>query len=143
MPQPDSRVRGTAKSPPTNTSSASTAPTGPGGQAVREALGDDAYDQLRAQAARDGAMALLAELTLYTALEADRLYGRLRLQAAQARDHLTDALDDRRTAGFLPASGVLGTCGHSADMLAARTTQQLNQLALVLDTYQAASRPTT
>ncbi|MEV0112560.1 hypothetical protein AB0H77_04770 [Streptomyces sp. NPDC050844] len=138
-----SRVRGTAKTSRTDRSSAPIAPAGPGDQAVRDVLGDDAYTQLRTQANGEGATALLADLTLHTAREADRLYGRLRLQAAQARDRLTDALDDRRTAGFLPTSGLLGTSGHGTDMLAARTTQQLNQLGLVLDAYRAASPPAT
>lgn len=79
---------------------------------------------------------------LDTAREADRLYWRLRLQAAHARDRLTDALDDRRTMAFLPTCGLLGTSGHGTDMLAARTTQQLNQLGLVLDAYRAAYPPT-
>lgn len=143
MTNPTSRVRGTAKTPATDRSSPPTAPAGPGEQTVREALGDDAYAQLRAQAKCGGARALLAGLTLDTARETDRLYGRLRLQAAHARDRLTDALDDRRTAAFLPASGLLGTCGHGTDMLAARTTQQLNQLGMVLDAYRSTLPPTT
>lgn len=143
MTNPTSRVRGTAKASATAQSSPPPAPAGPGEQALREALGDDAYSQLRAQAQCGGARALLAGLTLDTARETDRLYGRLRLQAAHARDCLTDALDNRRTPAFLPASGLLGTCGHGTDMLAARTTQQLNQLGMVLDAYRAAHPPAT
>ncbi|WP_432181385.1 hypothetical protein [Streptomyces sp. NBC_00063] len=84
----------------------------------------------------------MAQLVLESAQEADRLYGRLRLQAACSRDRLTEALDDRRTTAFIPVSGLLGPCGHSTDLLAARCAQQLNQLGLVLDTYRSAHQST-
>ncbi|MFE6158795.1 hypothetical protein ACFQ7F_07745 [Streptomyces sp. NPDC056486] len=138
MTNPTSRVRGTAKAPPADTSSSPTDPMGPGEQAVREVLGNnEAYRHLRTRAHGGASNALLAQLVLDTAKEADRLYARLRLQAAHARDRLNDALNCRRTAAFIPVSGVLNSCGHSTDLLAARTAQQLNQLGLVLDTYKA------
>lgn len=144
MTNPTSRVRGTAKNLSANTSSPATEPMGPGEQAVREVLGDDdAYRLLRTRAHGGTSDALLAQLVLDTAKEVDRLYARLRLQAAHARDRLNDALNCRRTAAFIPVSGVLNSCGHSTDLLAARTAQQLNQLGLVLDAYRASCPPTT
>ncbi|MEV8320436.1 hypothetical protein AB0Q95_40440 [Streptomyces sp. NPDC059900] len=139
MTNPTSRVRGTAKTTPDEVRPLPAEPMGPGEQAVREVLGnDEAYRHLRARAHCGASDALLAQLVLDTAKEADRLYARLRLQAAHARDRLNDALNCRRTAAFIPVSGVLNSCGHSTDLLAARTAQQLNQLGLVLDAYKTA-----
>ncbi|MGW6482174.1 hypothetical protein ACWGDS_30575 [Streptomyces sp. NPDC055059] len=138
MTKPPSRLRGTAKTDPHTTSSPPAIPQGPGEQVVHDLLGRDAGQRLRTQAQADGPHAALAQLVLDTAREADRLYERLRLQAAYSRDRLTEALDDRRTTAFIPVSGLLGPCGHSTDLLAARCAQQLNQLRLVLDTYRTA-----
>lgn len=142
MTNPPSRVRGTAKTASPTTSSPPAIPACPGEQVVREHLGLDANQRLRNQAQSDGTQAVLAQLVLETVREADRLYGRLRLQAAYSRDRLTEALDDRRTTAFIPVSGLLGSCGHSTDLLAARCAQQLNQLGLVLDTYCNAHQTT-
>ncbi|MFF1691788.1 MULTISPECIES: hypothetical protein [unclassified Streptomyces] len=142
MTNPPSRIRGTAKSTPPTPSSPPASPQGPGAQVVRDLLTPDAYQRLRIQAHGNGPHTVLAQLVLETAREADRLYGRLRLQAAYSRDRLTEALDDRRTAAFIPASGLLGPCGHSTDLLAARCAQQLNQLSLVLDAYRTAHQTT-
>ncbi|WP_329433246.1 hypothetical protein OG564_10935 [Streptomyces sp. NBC_01280] len=137
-----SRVRGTAKAPSPATSSPPAGPAGPGEQVVHDLLGPEANQRLRTQAQGDGLHAVLAQLILETAREADRLHGRLRLQASYYRDRLTEALDDRRATAFIPVSGLLGPCGHSTDLLAARCAQQLNQLGLVLDAYRTA-HPTT
>ncbi|MEU5057467.1 MULTISPECIES: hypothetical protein [unclassified Streptomyces] len=134
MTNPPSRVRGTAKTAPHTTGSTPATPHGPGEQVVNDVLGRDANQRLRTQAQADGPHAGLAQLVLDTAREADRLYERLCLQAAYSRDRLTEALDDRRTTAFIPVSGLLGPCGHSTDLLAARCAQQLNQLGLVLHT---------
>ncbi|MFG3370531.1 hypothetical protein ACGF0K_36980 [Streptomyces sp. NPDC048156] len=139
---PPSRVRGTAKNASPTTSSPTTSPAGPGDQVVHDLLGPDVDQRLRTEAQGDGPDAVLAQLVLETAREADRLHGRLRLQAAYSRDRLTEALDDRCTTAFIPVSGLLGPCGHSTDLLAARCAQQLNQLGLVVDAYRTA-HPTT
>jgi hypothetical protein len=114
---------------------------GPGEQVLREALGDDAYPRLEGQAKSTGPHAALARVLLDTAREADRLYRRLRTQAAHARDRLTDVLDERRSTTFIPVSGLTGACAQSTDLLAARTAQQLGQLGLVLDAYNTAHNP--
>lgn len=142
MTNQPSRVRGNDKTASPTTSSPPATPAGPGEQVLRDLLGPDANQRLRTQTQSDGPQSVLAQLVLETAREADLLYGRLRLQAAYSRDRLTEALDDRRATAFIPVSGLLGPCGHSTDLLAARCAQQLNQLGLVLDAYRTA-HPTT
>ncbi|MFB7161119.1 hypothetical protein ACWCRC_11625 [Streptomyces sp. NPDC001940] len=136
MTNPSSRVHGATQTAPPAT------PQRPGEQVVHDLLGPDAHQRLRTQAQADGPHAALAQLVMETAREADRLYDRLRLQAAYSRDRLTEALNHRRTTAFIPVSGLLGPCGHSTDLLAARCAQQLNQLGLVLDTYRTARQST-
>ncbi|MFD0059609.1 hypothetical protein [Streptomyces sp. NPDC056690] len=138
-----SRVHDIAEAAPHTTGSTPATPQGPGEQAVHDLLGPDANQRLRTQTQADGPHAALAQLVLDTAREADRLYERLRLQAAYSRDRLTEALDERRTTAFIPVSGLLGPCGHSTDLLAARCAQQLNQLGLVLRTYRTAHETTS
>ncbi|MGN5380496.1 hypothetical protein ACQ4WX_35260 [Streptomyces lasalocidi] len=86
------------------------------------------------------ALGALAGLVQDTSREADRLHGKLRRHAAQVRDRLGDALNPHRDPAFVPVTGLLTSSGHATDLHAARFAQQMNQLALVLDSYQSAVR---
>ncbi|GAA2657583.1 hypothetical protein [Streptomyces vastus] len=139
-----SRVRGTAarvNAPSTPSSSDSTYRRAPGEKALRAALGEDGYRLLtRHRQERGTALGELADLVVSTAREADRLHGKLRRHAAHVRDRLDDTLNPRLDPAFVPVTGLLTSTGHTTDLHAARFAQQMNQLALVLESYQAAAR---
>ncbi|OIJ87091.1 hypothetical protein BIV25_39920 [Streptomyces sp. MUSC 14] len=141
-----SRIRGSAArtNAPAAPASSSTDPQispGPGTQAVRAVLGEDGYRRLADQKLQRGtALGALAGLVQDTSREADRLHGKLRRHAAQVRDRLGDALNPHGDPAFVPVTGLLTSSGHATDLHAARFAQQMNQLALVLDSYQSAVR---
>ncbi|MER6062393.1 hypothetical protein ABT167_14595 [Streptomyces sp. NPDC001792] len=143
-----SRIRGTAARTNMPSKPARSAPgpqisPGPGTQSVRTVLGDDGYRPLTDQCLRRGtALGALACLVRDTAREADRLHGKLRRHAAQVRDYLGDVLNPRLDAESVPVTGLLANTGHTTDLHAARFAQQMNQLVLVLENYQAAARHT-
>ncbi|MET9036967.1 hypothetical protein [Streptomyces mirabilis] len=113
----------------------------PGAAALRRALGEDGYQLLGHQRQERGtAPGELADLVFNTAREADRLHGKLRRHAAHVRDRLDDALNPRLDPAFVPVTGLLQNTGHTTDLHAARFAQQMNQLALVLESYQATVR---
>ncbi|MGW1913224.1 hypothetical protein ACWCQS_21430 [Streptomyces sp. NPDC002076] len=143
-----SRPRGTAarinmhSTPARSTSDPQISP-GPGTQSVRTVLGEDGYRRLTGQCLQRGtALGVLACLVRDTAREADRLHGKLRRHAAQVRDCLGDVLNPRLDAASVPVTGLLASTGHTTDLHAARFAQQMNQLVLVLESYQAAVRHT-
>ncbi|MFF4693735.1 hypothetical protein [Streptomyces sp. NPDC001307] len=148
MAQRISRIRGTAArtnmpSTPARSVSDPQISPGPGTQSVRTVLGDDGYRRLTDQCLRRGsALGALACLVRDTAREADRLHGKLRRHAAQVRDCLGDVLNPRLDATSVPITGLLAHTGHTTDLHAARFAQQMNQLILVLESYQAAARHT-
>ncbi|MER5541013.1 hypothetical protein ACWD4N_15720 [Streptomyces sp. NPDC002586] len=114
---------------------------GPGTQSVRTVLGEDGYRRLADQCRLRGtALGALASLVQDTAREADRLHGKLRRHATQVRDRLGDVLNPRWDAAFVPVTGLLASTGHTSDLHASRFAQQMNQLTLVLESYQAAMR---
>ncbi|MGW2651543.1 hypothetical protein ACWC2T_43395 [Streptomyces sp. NPDC001393] len=116
---------------------------GPGTQSVRTVLGEDGYRRLTDQCRLRGtALGALACLVRDTAREADRLHGKLRRHAAQVHDRLSDALNPHLDAAFVPVTGLLASTGHTTDLHAARLAQQMNQVTLVLESYQAAVRHT-
>ncbi|MEU6512119.1 hypothetical protein [Streptomyces sp. NPDC046942] len=141
-----SRVRGTAA--PSSTPDMPTRPTSdpqispaPGTQAVRRVLGETGYRRLNDQCLQRGtALGALAALVRDTAREADRLHGKLRRHATQVRDCLDSALNPRVDPAFVPVTGLLTSTGHTTDLHAARFAQQMNQLGLVLESYQSAVR---
>ncbi|MFD8723959.1 hypothetical protein ACFV2H_39895 [Streptomyces sp. NPDC059629] len=107
------------------------------------ALGEDGYQRLvRQRHERGTALGELAVLVLNTAAEADRLHGKLRRHAAHARDRLGDLFNPHLDPAFVSVTGLLQNTGHTTDLHAARFAQQMNQLALALDSYQAAVRRT-
>lgn len=143
-----SRVRGTAARSSTPDMPACPTPDpqispAPGTQAVRRVLGETGYRHLDDQCRQRGtALGALAALVRDTAREADRLHGKLRRHATRARDCLDDALNPPSAPAFVPLTGLLTSIGHTTDLHAARFAQQMNQLALVLESYQAAVRHT-
>jgi hypothetical protein len=136
-----SRIRGTAAranstSPPSHSDAAPG--RAPGAEALRAALGEDGCQRLgRQRQERGTALGELADLVFNTAREADRLHGKLRRHAAHVRDRLDDTLNPRLDPAFVPVTGLLQNTGHTTDLHAARFAQQMNQLALVLESYQA------
>ncbi|KAF5994141.1 hypothetical protein [Streptomyces sp. WAC00263] len=137
-----SRIRGTDAR--TNTpvtpprSDAISLPT-PGTEALRAALSEDGYRLLGRQRHQRGtALGELADLVCITAREADRLHGKLRRHAAHVR--LDNTLNPSLDPAFIPVTGLLQNTGHTTDLHAARFAQQMNQLALVLESYQAVNR---
>jgi hypothetical protein len=141
-----SRIRGTAaraNAPAVPPRSDSTLRRAPGDEALRAALGEDGYRLLDHQRRERGtALGELAELVWGTAREADRLHGKLRRHAAHVRDRLDDTLNPRLDPAFVPVTGLLQNTGHTTDLHAARFAQQMNQLGLVLESYQAVMRRT-
>ncbi|MFB8177682.1 hypothetical protein ACFC8N_16775 [Streptomyces sp. NPDC055966] len=143
---PGSRVRGTAarSSPPDKPACPTPDPQispAPGTQAVYGVLGDTGYCRLDDLCLQRGTvLGALAVLVRDTAREADRLHGKLRRHATRARDCLDNALNPPSGPAFVPVTGLLTTTGHTTDLHAARFAQQMNQLALVLETYQAVVR---
>ncbi|MER6091300.1 hypothetical protein [Streptomyces bluensis] len=117
----------------------------PGTQAVLRTLGQDGYQLLHHQRYDCGtALGELADLLLNTAREADRLHGKLRRHVAHVRARLDDTLNPHLHPAFVPVTGLLQNTGHTTDLHAARFAQQMNQLAQVLENYQAAThRPQT
>lgn len=114
-------------------------PPTPGIQALHAALGADGYQLLdRQHHERGTVLSELADLLWNTAREADRLHGKLRHHAAHVRDRLDNTLHPRLYPAFAPATGLLQNAGHATDLHAARFAQQMNQLTLVLASYQAA-----
>ncbi|GGN96138.1 hypothetical protein GCM10011579_097240 [Streptomyces albiflavescens] len=106
-------------------------------------MGEDGYRLLgRHRQERGTALGALADLVCSTAREADRLHGKLRRHAAHVRDRLDDTLNPRVDPALIPACGLLTSTGHTTDLHAARFAQQMNQLTLVLESYQAAVRRT-
>ncbi|MEU8974835.1 hypothetical protein AB0D11_37220 [Streptomyces monashensis] len=143
---PRSRVRGTAARSSLSDKPACPAPDpqispAPGTQAVRRVLGDTGHRRLDEQCLQRGtALGALAALVRDTSREADRLHGKLRRHATRARDCLDNALDPNADLAFAPATGLLTSTGHTTDLHAARFAQQMTQLALVLESYQAVLR---
>lgn len=141
-----SRIRGTAartNPPSAPPGSDSTPRRAPGHESLCVALGEDGYQRLlRQRHERGTALGEVADLVLNTAAEADRLHGKLRRRAAQTRDRLDDLLNPRLDPAFVPVTGLLQNTAHTTDLYAARFAQQMKQLALVLDSYQAAVRRT-
>ncbi|MGW7381878.1 hypothetical protein [Streptomyces sp. NPDC054794] len=141
-----SRIPGTAARtnvPCVPPGSDSTPRRAPGHEAQRTALGEDGYQCLvRQRHERGTPLNELAVLVLNTAAEADRLHGKLRRHAAHARDRLGDLFNPRLDPAFVSVTGLLQNTGHTTDLHAARFAQQMNQLALALDSYQAAVRRT-
>ncbi|MEN8652358.1 hypothetical protein ABCR94_17570 [Streptomyces sp. 21So2-11] len=138
MTNPPSRVRGTLKlTPPTPRTPPAARTAGPGESVLRKALGDDGYALLRTGRHQfpQTPVTLLADLVWSTAREADRLHQQFDQASRQARARLDRALDD----GHPHVQGVLATFGQHADLLTARTAQQLTQLGAVLDTYRRAT----
>ncbi|MZG16174.1 hypothetical protein GTY44_22245 [Streptomyces sp. SID5914] len=141
-----SRVRGTAARTNTPDDHARSGPDpqispAPGTRAVRAALGENGYRHLDDQRQQRGtALGELAALVRNTAREADRLHGKLRRHAARVRECLDDTLNPHLDAAFVPVTGLLASTGHTTDLHAARFAQQMNQLTLVLESYQAALR---
>ncbi|WP_406372709.1 hypothetical protein OH781_32065 [Streptomyces sp. NBC_01550] len=84
----------------------------------------------------------LADPICNTAREADRLHDKLRRHAAHVRDRFDDTLNPNLDPAFIPAWGLLTSTGHATDLHAARFARQMNQLTLVLESYQAAVRRT-
>ena len=118
----------------------STTPTAP---PLRTVLGEDGYQHLVHQRHERGtALGELADLVLNTAAEADRLHGKLRRHAAHARDRLGELFNPRLDPAFVSGAGLLQNTGHATDLHAARFAQQMNQLALVVESYQAVMRRT-
>ncbi|KOV62876.1 hypothetical protein [Streptomyces sp. MMG1121] len=146
MAERASRIRGTA----VRTHRPSTSPgedpdtrRAPGQGALRTALGEDGFQRiLRQRYERGTALGELADLLLSTAAEADRLHGKLRRHATHARERLGDVLNPCLDPGFVPVTGLLASVGHTTDLHAARFAQQMNQLTLVLESYQIAVRHT-
>ncbi|MFD7706979.1 hypothetical protein [Streptomyces sp. NPDC059786] len=115
----------------------------PGHEALRAVLDEDGYRRLvRQRDERGTALGELADLLLNTVAEADRLHGELHRRATHARDRLEDLLNPRLDPVFVPVTGLLQNTGLTTDLHAARFAQQMNQLTLVLDSYQAAVRRT-
>lgn len=115
----------------------------PGEEALRVTLGEDGPQTLDRQSRERGtALGELADLVLKTAREADRLHGKLHRHAAHVRARLDDALDPHLDPTFVPVTGLLTSTGHTTDLHAARFAQQMHQLTLVLESYQAAVRHT-
>jgi hypothetical protein len=113
----------------------------PGAAALRRALGEDGYQLLgRQRQERGTALGELADLVWNTAREADRLHGKLRRHAARVRDRLDDTLIPGLDPAFVPVTGLLQNTGHTTDLHAARFAQQMNQLGLVVESYQATVR---
>ncbi|MFF3911023.1 hypothetical protein ACFYZJ_34890 [Streptomyces sp. NPDC001848] len=111
----------------------------PGDEALRVTLGEDGPHLLDRQSRERGtALGELADLVLKTAHEADRLHGKLHRHAAHVRARLDDALDPHLDPAFVPVTGLLTSTGHTTDLHAARFAQQMSQLALALESYQAA-----
>ncbi|MFF3919461.1 hypothetical protein ACFYZB_39745 [Streptomyces sp. NPDC001852] len=141
-----SRIRGTAARTHRASSSpgkATDARRSPGHETLLTALGEDGYQRLlRERHERGTALGELADLVLNTAAEADRLHGKLRRHATHVRDRLSDLCDPHMDPGFVPVTGLLASVGHTTDLHAARFTQQMSQLALVLASYQVAVRHT-
>ncbi|MGW3626199.1 hypothetical protein [Streptomyces sp. NPDC000880] len=105
---------------------------------MRATLGEDGFQRLgRLRHQRGTALGELADLVFSTAREADRLHGKLRRHAAQVRDRLDNTLNPRLDPAFVPVTGLLQNIGHPTDLYAARFAQQMNQLSLVLESYQA------
>ncbi|GAA2658748.1 hypothetical protein [Streptomyces vastus] len=141
-----SRIRGTAaraNAPSAPSSSHADLRRAPGDEALRTALGEDGYRLLgRHRQERGTALGELADLVCNTAREADRLHGKLRRHAAHVRDRLDDTLNPLLDPAFVPVTGLLTSTGHTTDLHAARFAQQMNQLTLALESYQAAMRRT-
>ncbi|MER6075861.1 hypothetical protein ABT187_45360 [Streptomyces sp. NPDC001817] len=143
-----SRIRGTAartnmpSTPARSTSDPHISP-GPGTQSVRTVLGEDGYRRLTDQFLQCGtALGELACLVQDTAREADRLHGKLRRHATQVRDCLGDVLNPAWTRHPSRSPACSPTRANTTDLHAARFAQQMNQLILVLESYQAAVRRT-
>ncbi|MCL7377033.1 hypothetical protein [Streptomyces sp. 35G-GA-8] len=66
----------------------------------------------------------------------------MRHHAAHVRDSLDQALNSHLDASSVPVTGLLHGAGHAAELHAARFAQQMNQLTLVLDSYQATAQRT-
>ncbi|MFF5010571.1 hypothetical protein ACFY3G_48230 [Streptomyces phaeochromogenes] len=139
-------IRGTAagaNASSVSPGSDSTPDRSPGADALRVTLGEDGYRLLGSQRQEHGtALGELADLVCHTAREADRLHGKLRRHAAHIRDRLDNTLNPRVDPAFVPVTGLLTNTGHATDLHAARFAQQMNQLTLVLESYQAAVRRT-
>ncbi|MGW7530251.1 hypothetical protein [Streptomyces sp. NPDC054783] len=69
-------------------------------------------------------------------------HGKLRRHAARVRDRLDNVLNPCLDPASVPVTGLLAGTGHTTDLHAARFAQQMDQLSLVLDSYQAAVRHT-
>ncbi|MEU5308803.1 hypothetical protein [Streptomyces sp. NPDC021562] len=141
MTEHASRIRSTT--PAAQSGSAPTPRRAPGHEALRTALGEDGYQHLVHQRHERGtALGELGYLVLNTAAEADRLHGKLRRHAAHARDRLGELFNLRLDPAFVSVTGLLQNTGHTTDLHAARFAQQMNQLALVVESYQTVMRHT-
>ncbi|MFI1955994.1 hypothetical protein ACH437_29850 [Streptomyces xinghaiensis] len=115
----------------------------PGTYALRVALGEHGYQALnRRRQAYGTALGELADLLWRTAREADRLHRKLLRHAAHVRDRLDHALAPSQEPLFAPATGLLQNAGHTTDLHAARLAQQVRQVIVVLESYQAVVRRT-
>lgn len=107
---------------------------GPGKRMIRETLGKKDHARLKHLRDEPGTpLGPLADLVAATAEEADRLHAALRRQADEVRLRLSDVLDP-----YIRPD--LRTVGYATDLHVVRFTQQMKQLALVLDAYQTAVR---
>ncbi|MFM9446945.1 hypothetical protein [Streptomyces acidiscabies] len=107
---------------------------GPGKRMIRETLGKKDHTRLKHLRDEPGTpLGALADLVATTAEEADRLHTALRRQADEVRLRLSDVLDP-----YIRSD--LRTIGYATDLHVVRFTQQMKQLALVLEVYQTAVR---